>query len=335
MKLQYPSTNRHFKVLLAGRVLEIAVLLNVSCGIDDTPTSEGTDSKVAGTDDSVATEESAVTDDEDPSSNTLICEIACSPGLQDCADSNEKCTPLACHSGCCTDATHCVPLTGMQKLGEPCTRDARTGRDDCDKTLFCHPDGKPTGSSGPGKCVQLCIAQQEEQSIENHCVELGHDASYRCINFNDGTFPVCFPHCDPLNPDCPEADEVCTMASNDFICSRESDLTEPKGRYGDPCDHELACEQGLDCADKSLLADCSANCEDAPLCGCCTAFCDLQADNPEELCQRSEETCVLAIDPPPPGKEHVGVCGAADEGERKHRGQRYTGKFSRKGAYGQ
>ena len=287
---------------VARSVVVAGCILTLGCG-DDKKNEEGGDNSgtAAETADEDESEESAGDDGD------VVCEIVCSPGLQNCPNDGEKCTPFLCHEGCCTDATHCVSKVAEPKqFGEDCTRDAATGNDDCDKQLFCMPTGKTTGESGPGKCERLCITRQEGK--ENHCKELGLDESYSCFNFNDGTFPVCLPACDPINPVCPDEKDDCYLAIDNYMCTPFGPTELSDGKYGDPCDTEQGCQPGMACADKTLLPNCEANCVGSAVCGCCAPFCDLTAVNPKEKCMDPAEECLPIFENPPPGKEHVGLC---------------------------
>ncbi len=205
----------------------------------------------------------------------------CDPAAQDCPR-GQKCTSyVATPGGTTVDATQCVEIIGDDQWGESCER--MEGNDTCGAGLFCMTE--ISGGTGEGRCLEYCVVNQP--------CEFGGE----CFAFNDGALPVCEVTCDPLAPDCPGG-QGCYAAFNNFVCAIPGPANG-MGADGDPCNTIQSCNPGLVC--RGGTAGCAAEA------ACCTPFCDLSEGNAG--CTEGGESCIQALDEPPPGLEDVGYCG--------------------------
>jgi hypothetical protein len=168
-----------------------------------------------------------------------------------------------------------------------------SGEDTCDKHSMCWNVHWETGI---GYCVAMCTGSPDQPMCEQ--------PKHHCAIYGDGVLTLCFPRCDPLAQDCPNA-ELCIpnpMDSTSFICVL--DASGDEGQAFDPCEYIDACDAGLLCANPALAAEC-----DPMFGGCCLPFCDLSIMPP--LCPGAGQQCLPWYDEgqAPPGYENVGVCG--------------------------
>jgi hypothetical protein len=155
----------------------------------------------------------------------------------------------------------CVPVTGDQAVGEPCTHEGVfSGADDCDIEGLCYGAVKIT-SGWPGICRRYC--QGDEQA------PLCEVADYMCTT---GDLPACLPTCDPLLQDCPGAGQMCfywyEWQAHGFVCAATGDTAD----VGDNCLVPFDCRKGLTCQPGPRVPGCTGE-------NCCTEFCDLSAAN--------------------------------------------------------
>lgn len=205
----------------------------------------------------------------------------CDPAAQDCPR-GQKCTSYVQTAGGNTvDATQCVEVIGDDQWGESCDR--MMNNDTCAAGFFCMTD--VSGNTGEGRCLEYC-------EINQPC-EFGGE----CFAFNDGALPVCEVTCDPLAPACPD-DQGCYAAFNSFVCAIPG-APNGQGADGDPCSTIQSCNPGLVC--RGGTAGCAAET------ACCSPFCDLGEG--DTGCPEASESCIQALDEPPPGLEDVGYCG--------------------------
>ncbi|MCR9165259.1 MAG: hypothetical protein ACE37F_26900 [Nannocystaceae bacterium] len=204
----------------------------------------------------------------------------CDPAAQDCPR-GQKCTSYVQTAGGNTvDATHCVEVIGDDQWGEQCDR--MESNDTCAAGFFCMTD--VSGNTGEGRCLEYCEVNQP--------CEFGGE----CFAFNDGALPVCEVTCNPLTPDCPSG-QGCYAAFDDFVCAIPGPA-DGQGADGDPCNTIQSCNPGLVC--RSGTAGCAAEA------ACCTPWCDLSEGNTG--CSEPDESCIQALEDPPPGLEDVGYC---------------------------
>ncbi len=208
----------------------------------------------------------------------------CDPFLQDCPK-GEKCTSYVTEPGGRTvDATHCAPIIGDDLWGEPCER--FEDNDTCAAGFFCMTD--VSGHTGIGSCLEYC-------SPGTPC-EFGGE----CFAFNDGALPVCEITCDPILQDCPMG-QGCYAAFDNFVCALPG-APDGQGADGDPCFTIQSCNPGLIC--RGGTAGCAMDG------ACCTPVCELSG--PPEQCEDPSESCIQALDDPPPGLMDVGYCGVPE-----------------------
>lgn len=204
----------------------------------------------------------------------------CDPAAQDCPK-GQKCTSYVQTAGSNTvDATQCVEIIGDDQWGEQCER--MEGNDTCAAGFFCMTD--VSGNTGEGRCLEYCEVNQP--------CEFGGE----CFAFNDGALPVCEVTCNPLASDCPSG-QGCYAAFDDFVCAIPG-AASGQGGDGDPCSTIQSCNPGLVC--RAGTAGCAAEAV------CCTPYCDLSEGNTG--CTEPDESCVQALEDPPPGLEDVGYC---------------------------
>ena len=123
------------------------------------------------------------------------------------------------------------------------------------------------------------------------------DFGGQCFAFNDGALPICQVTCDPLAPACPSG-QGCYAAFDSFVCAIPG-APNGQGDDGSACNTIQSCNPGLVC--RGGTAGCAAET------ACCTPFCDLSEG--DTGCTEPQESCIQALESPPPGLEDVGYCG--------------------------
>jgi hypothetical protein len=205
----------------------------------------------------------------------------CDPFAQDCPE-GEKCVPYA-SSGDAWDANKCVPVTGEQLTGEPCTYGGVfEATDDCDATGIClDRDGDTLGT-----CHAFCPGTADDpQCPDNQLCEIS----------NEGSATLCVEQCSPLLQDC-EPPTACYWDVSGFHCLPGGEVP-----IGEPCGAANDCPPGNQCVEGSLLPSCAGE-------ACCTGFCELGLD--ENLCLIPGSACVPFFEEgaAPEGLEQVGLC---------------------------
>lgn len=217
-------------------------------------------------------------------------ETPCDVFAQDCAP-DEKCSAHATNNGSSWDATKCVPVTGTQAPGQPCTAEdgGLSGIDDCQLGAMCWD----VDDMGKGTCVALCTGTENAPVCA---------ADFDCAIANEGVLNLCLPACDPLQQDCP-AEEVCVAIDDAFVCI--FDGSGDTGALNSPCEGFNSCDAGLFCAKPSAAVECMQNAF-----GCCQPFCD--TTKPDPPCPNQDQECIPWFDAmmqdPPPGLENIGFC---------------------------
>ncbi len=208
----------------------------------------------------------------------------CDPREQDCPD-GEKCTAWADDGESVWNANKCVPQTGTNQPGDPCTLEGGgvSGLDDCAKGAICLFGNE----DGMGICLGFCEGSDETCPTGDPCIVA-----------NNGTLPLCLDACNPLLQDCPNSEGCYDSPDGFFVCF--ADASGAGGLDGDPCppaDGENLCDPGLWCGPGS------SGCVGV---NCCTPYCDLSGPS----CTAPDECVSFYGDPgnAPPGLEDVGVC---------------------------
>lgn len=214
----------------------------------------------------------------------------CDLAAQDCPR-GEKCMPWANDGGDNWNATRCSPVPDdAADVGEPCVAEGSpvSGIDDCALGLSCFGVDPRTLQ---GTCTALCSGDDPEAC--------GDDAV--CVDWSYGFFSpnVCLPRCDPTDPAACPRGEHCRSIGADPLCVPT--VTLPEGIDCGVEDQHCAPEEA--CVSDEVVT----RCEHAE---CCTPWCDLTAAAPDLPCSAAPgEVCQPFFDAPPPGYEHVGVCG--------------------------
>jgi hypothetical protein len=210
----------------------------------------------------------------------------CDSFSQDCLD-GEKCVPYA-SSGGNWDANKCVPVTGDQAVGEPCSyAGAAEGTDDCDATSMCW-DVTDIDGELVGTCTPFCMGTADDPE----CPE-----GSSCNLSGAGVITLCIFNCDPLLQNCAEG-LACYWANNDFNCIFTTQDIPP----GEPCGFINDCAAGSFCVNSDVVPSCNGS-------ACCSPFCNL--DLPDQTCDvLPGTTCVpfFEVGLAPPGDEDIGVC---------------------------
>lgn len=212
----------------------------------------------------------------------------CDVALQDCPR-GDKCVPWANDGGDTWNATRCSELhEDPAGLGDPCVAEDSpvSGFDSCDLGLLCF-DVDPRTLQGT--CTALCNPYDETScGPDEVCVDYDYFAPF-----------VCLPRCDPFDPGTCAADETCRQIDGDLLCV--PDVVLPQGLDCGVDDQHCAPDQA--CQPDAELGNCTEP-------ECCSLFCDLSAPSPDLPCfAMPAELCRPFFDEPPPGYEHVGVCG--------------------------
>lgn len=214
-------------------------------------------------------------------------EFQCSLLAQDCPE-GFRCMPWG--GEILLGAAHCVPEAALPvaRYGA-CTVDERSCSDDCELGTWCAADSLPWIDDDV--CLGLCFGDADCREGE------------LCLETLETAVGACLPGCDPLAPVCPGQTSPCVpVPTLGFACTPGATA---EGDPGDPCGLDSPCAVGSMCVVDSVLGDaCEAD-------ACCTALCDLVDGDPG--CPGPGEICLPIPNetPPPPGQEHVGICGAA------------------------
>jgi hypothetical protein len=251
-----------------------------------------------GTTTSSDTLSSSTTDPTSPNTATPTCSILCGTDeptnldcdifAQDCPD-GEKCAAVIPDGGSNWDSARCVPVTGTDMPGEPCTAEAvADGLDSCIKGAMCWEVDK----DGNGICRHLCTGTPDAPI----CPDQG------ICSIGSDFLALCFPNCDPLLQDCVEG-AACYPINDGFDCAR--DASGDTGKANDLCEFVNACDSGLLCAGPEFVG---AGCPPGSM-GCCTPFCEF----PAGACPNPDQQCVQWFDPAmlPEGDPQldIGYCG--------------------------
>jgi hypothetical protein len=212
---------------------------------------------------------------------------ACDLFGQDCAD-GEKCVPIKFGGSDSWNWSSCVPVTGTDVGGDPCTsQSVAEGLDSCAKGFVCWY----VDMNGNGTCFPQCTGTSDTPICP------GNDF---CAISDDGVLNICLPTCDPLVQDCPEGD-ACYPIKDTFSCVPVGDT----GKADTPCGSINGCEKGLYCAGSELVG---AGCPPGSF-ACCTPFCPF----PGGPCPNPDQQCIQWFDPAalPPNDPQlaIGFCG--------------------------
>jgi hypothetical protein len=209
----------------------------------------------------------------------------CDSFMQDCPE-GEKCVPYGSTGGT-WDAHKCVPVTGDQAPGEPCTYGGVVeATDDCDATSFCW-DVMDIDGEAIGTCHLFCTGTADMPECP---------PKSQCLISGSGVINLCIPTCDPILQDCGEG-LACYWATG-FNCI----FTTQDIPVGEPCGFINDCAAGLGCLTAEVLPSCAGS-------ACCAPWCQLGAG--DQQCEvLPGTTCVSFFEEgmAPPGYEHVGVC---------------------------
>jgi hypothetical protein len=289
----------------------LVILLCVACGppriggstSDDEssgePTGSSTDSSSSTDSTSSSTDSStSSTDDGSTLSDThffvpvgdIIEGNWCSPfPLGQGCPNGEKCVPYASTSSW-WDSNKCVPVTGNQTAGEPCSYAGFVeATDDCDATSSCWNAREVEGEL-VGTCHSFCTGTEELPECPQ---------DYECLLEIHSAVTLCFPTCDPVVQDCPN--EIgCYWSGIAFICTASLEL--PGVSPGQPCGYVNDCEPGSLCLDASVMPDCMGS-------ACCGSLCDLEIGD-AQCAAVLGTTCVPFWEQgmAPVDSEHVGIC---------------------------
>jgi len=214
----------------------------------------------------------------------------CDVFLQDCPE-GEKCAAVSVDGGYWNRA-RCVPVTGTDVAGDPCTAESvADGLDSCVKGAMCWG----VDMDGNGTCVAQCGGSPDVPT----CPDKGI-----CTISSQGFLNICLPTCDPLLQDC-GVGRACYPINDGFTCV--PDDSGDMGEANDPCEFINACEVGLFCGAPAFVG---AGCAPGSM-GCCTPFCEF----PEGACPNPDQECVQWFDPAmlPEGDSWlaIGACGVA------------------------
>jgi hypothetical protein len=230
-----------------------------------------------------------------PTCPSFICEgdvpagEECDVFAQECPD-GEKCAPTIPDWASAWDSSRCVPVTGTDLPGDPCTsEDVAAGLDSCVKGAMCWG----VDMDGNGTCVAQCSGTPDAPICPNNG---------NCTIAADGFLAICLPECDPLLQDCAEG-AACYPVNDGFQCA--PDASGDTGKANDLCEFINVCEGGLSCQPPESVG---AGCPPRSL-GCCTPFCEF----PDGPCPNPDQSCVQWFDPAilPEGdpKLDIGFCG--------------------------
>jgi hypothetical protein len=213
----------------------------------------------------------------------------CDVFLQECPE-GEKCAAIITDGGGAWNSTACVPVTGTDEAGDPCTAESvADGLDSCAEGHMCWGVDK----EGHGTCVAQCQGSPDDPICPDNGV---------CTSGGGGFVALCLP-CDPLYQDCAEGNG-CYPLDDHFACA--PDESGDTGAANDPCELNTVCDPGLLCLEAAVVGKgCSPDSF-----GCCTLFCEL----PGGTCPNADQQCLPYFDPKniPPllwDAESIGFCG--------------------------
>jgi hypothetical protein len=200
--------------------------------------------------------------------------------------------PYADDGGTSWNNTKCVPvMEDPAQPGEPCfvVGNGVSGIDNCDVGAMCWD----TDVEDQGTCVAGCRGTADAPYCEDPAA----------VCWSTRVFTLCIKGCDPLEQDCPMADDLCIPSDHTFVCVL--DASGEEGQVHDPCMFPNECDEGLYCVDSSSAAEC-----DAQVMGCCQPFCDLDVPEPDTQCAGEGQQCVAwyAEGTALPGSEDIGIC---------------------------
>ena len=210
----------------------------------------------------------------------------CDPFAQDCPEGH-KCVPYRNAEDGWWVGEKCVPVTGEQGVGEPCTYDgAVEATDDCDASSHCW-DTMSVDGQMIGTCLAFCGGSVDAPECP---------PGSGCMISGDLIIALCKPSCDPLAQDCAEG-LACFWAVGDFHCI----FTTEDIPAGEPCAYINDCAPGLVCLNADVLPECAGS-------ACCGAFCDLTLGDAQCQVAAPGTACLPFFEDPPPVYEDVGVC---------------------------
>jgi len=213
----------------------------------------------------------------------------CDIFAQECPE-GQKCAPVITDGLGAWNSDRCVPVTGSDMAGEPCTAESvADGLDSCVEGVMCWGVDK----EGNGTCVAHCGGTPDAPL----CPDNG-----ACSIAGGGYLAVCLPGCDPLLQNC-AVGAGCYPIDGQFTCA--PDASGDAGEANEPCAIINICASGLWCAEEGLVG---AGCAPGSM-GCCTPFCEF----PDGTCPNPDQQCVQFFDPKmlPEGDPllDIGYCG--------------------------
>jgi hypothetical protein len=276
-------------VVSLPRHASLLSLLLVACGPSRSPVDPQADESTSSSTSATSSETSTSTTESSggfvPDWNRPML-YECDVFAQDC-DDGEKCVPYS-SVGSYYDGSKCVPVTGDQAHGEPCSYGGSAlATDDCDENSGCWDFHELDGEQ-LGICHAFCTGTADDP----HC-----PAGSSCSVDSSGTLAFCVITCDPVAQDCGPG-LGCYWANAAFECT----FTTQNIPAGEPCGLVNDCAPGLLCASSELLPTCSDT-------ACCTRFCYLSLGDSQ--CDATPGTvCVSFFEEgmSPPGEEDIGVC---------------------------
>ena len=106
-----------------------------------------------------------------------------------------------------------------------------------------------------GVCVEICGGSEGNPTCQT--------PETTCTISNGGSLVLCQAICNPLANECADG-EGCYFVSEASVCA--PDASGSMGAAGDPCMYINDCDDGLFCADGSVVPDCGRQ-------YCCAPFC--------------------------------------------------------------
>jgi hypothetical protein len=210
----------------------------------------------------------------------------CDVFAHDCPD-GEKCVPYS-STGADWDAHKCVPVTGDQAHGEPCTyAGTAEATDDCDENSGCYDVHEVDGEL-IGTCHAFCMGTADDPECP---------PSTSCLISSSGSLGYCVFACDPVAQDC-GARLGCYWTGGEFSCT----FTSENIPVGEPCGFINDCAPGLLCANTDVLPACNGS-------ACCAIFCSLSVGDSQCAAVPGTACVPFYYDGfAPPGYEDTGVC---------------------------
>jgi hypothetical protein len=260
-------------------------------GSSSTSSSES-DSSTTGSSTTDSTTTATTTTSADSNDDTFFPEVdlstvtPCDPFAQDCPD-GEKCVPYSPTGSDYFGANKCVPVTGDQAPGEPCTYDGTAAAtDDCDENSACGNVYEVDGEL-VGYCMAFCMGTPDDPVCP---------PDYSCTICSGGCPNFCVDSCDPLAQDC-NPGLACYWVGNGFNCLPPNNIPA-----GEPCGFVNDCAPGLVCLTAEVLPACNGS-------ACCGRWCDHGLGDVQ--CEATPGTvCELFFEQgmAPPGYADLGVC---------------------------